>query len=183
LGRDPGWLGGKFGGWLEGNAVVTPAGDVVDILRVDFPGTPEKAAIVRVSKDGKKATFDPVADFVDFPGGGKKFTIRYDPVSRAYWALVNQVLDEYRNTRSPSVRNTVALGRSTDLRTWEVRAVILRHPDVKKHAFQYLDWLIDGDDLLVLSRTAYDDGQGGAHNAHDANYLTFHRVRGFRTAR
>lgn len=183
LGRDSAWLDGKFGGWLEGNAVVTPKGDVVDILRVDFPATPEKAAIVRVSKDGRKASFDPAADFIDFPGGGKKFTIRHDPVSGAYWSLVNQVQDEYRTTRSPSVRNTIALVRSTDLRTWEVRAVLLHHADVKKHAFQYLDWLIDGDDLLVLSRTAYDDGQGGAHNAHDANYLTFHRVRGFRTRR
>jgi len=35
--------------------------------------------------------------------------------------------------------------------------------------------------LIELAvRTAYDDGGGGAHNAHDANYLTFHRFRNFR---
>jgi hypothetical protein len=34
--------------------------------------------------------------------------------------------------------------------------------------------------MLVASRTAYDDGLGGAANAHDANYLTFHRVGKFR---
>ncbi|MFH1570345.1 MAG: exo-alpha-sialidase, partial [Gemmatimonadota bacterium] len=38
----------------------------------------------------------------------------------------------------------------------------------------------DGEDLVVASRTAFDDGLGGAHNQHDANYLTFHRVAGFR---
>ena len=34
--------------------------------------------------------------------------------------------------------------------------------------------------LSTDSRTAYDDGLGGAHNAHDANYLTFHRIADFR---
>ena len=29
----------------------------------------------------------------------------------------------------------------------------------------------------------YDDGLGGAHNAHDANYITFHRIYGFRQLR
>jgi hypothetical protein len=31
-----------------------------------------------------------------------------------------------------------------------------------------------------LSRTAFDDGLGGAHNAHDANFLTFHRIENIR---
>ena len=39
---------------------------------------------------------------------------------------------------------------------------------------------MEGDDLLVASRTAYDDGLGGARRAHDANYLTFHRIPVFR---
>jgi hypothetical protein len=44
-----------------------------------------------------------------------------------------------------------------------------------------VDWLCDGDNIIAVCRTAYDDGQGGAHNFHDANYLTFHRVENFRT--
>ena len=36
------------------------------------------------------------------------------------------------------------------------------------------------DDLLVASRTAFDDGLGGARRAHDANFLTFHRFEKFR---
>ncbi len=31
------WLNGGFGGWLEGNIVVTPDGSLVNILRVDLP--------------------------------------------------------------------------------------------------------------------------------------------------
>jgi hypothetical protein len=66
------------------------------------------------------------------------------------------------------------------LRQWEVRSIVAYHPDVKKHGFQYPDWQFDGDDIVAVSRTAYDDGLGGAHNYHDANLLTFHRLAGFR---
>jgi membrane dipeptidase len=45
---------------------------------------------------------------------------------------------------------------------------------------QYLDWFFEGNDLVVLSRTAFDDGLGGAHDCHDANFVTFHRVKEFR---
>ena len=73
-----------------------------------------------------------------------------------------------------------ALAASSDLRTWETRATIVSHPSVEKHGFQYADWLFDGNDIIALVRTADDDGEGGAHNYHDANYLTFHRIENFR---
>lgn len=180
LPRDPEWLGGTFNGWLEGNAVVTPEGKIVDILRVDTPRD-EYAAIVRISDDGKTATFDAAKDFVPFPGGAKKFAIRYDPGTKLYWTLSNYIAPRHQGLKPASVRNAMALSASADLRNWEVRCVILYHPDVPRHGFQYVDWLFEGQDMIVASRTAYDDGKGGAHNAHDANYLTFHRVANFRT--
>jgi len=61
-----------------------------------------------------------------------------------------------------------------------VRCILLYHPDVAKHGFQYADWLFDGADIIAACRTAYDDGLGGAHNNHDANFLTFHRFANFR---
>jgi hypothetical protein len=180
LGRDPQWLGGRFGGWLEGNAVVTPQGRVVDILRVDYRPAGGKAAIIEISPDGRKATFDPASGFIDFPGGAKKFTIRFDPVSKAYWTLSNPVLPRHQDPDPGRVRNAVALMRSADLRHWEIRCIVLYHPDVDKHGFQYLDWLFEGDDLIVASRTAYGTGTAAAHRQHDANYLTFHRIENFR---
>jgi hypothetical protein len=44
-----------------------------------------------------------------------------------------------------------------------------------------VDWQYDGEDLIAVCRTAYDDGQGGARNNHDANFLTFHRWKNFRS--
>jgi predicted neuraminidase len=180
LPSDRAWNGGDMGGWLEGNAVATPAGEVVDVLRPTTKLTAQKAAIVQISADGRQASFDPATGFVDLPGAGQhKFTIRFDAQTKLYWALTNANLPE--PGVQVTVRNKLALLCSPDLRKWTMRSLLLSHPNPGKHAFQYVDWLFDGQDIIVASRTAYDDGLGGAHNFHDANYLTFHRVPNFRT--
>jgi len=181
LGQDPQWLGGEFRGWLEGNAVVTPQGRIVDILRVDYRPEGEKAAIVEISEEGKKAMFDLATGFTNFPGGAKKFTIRFDPVTKMYWTLSNPVLPKHKDPDPGRVRNAVALMRSADLRKWEMRCIVLYHPDVSRHGFQYLDWVFEGDDMIVASRTAWGEGDLAAPRQHDANYLTFHRIKNFRT--
>ncbi|MCC6682484.1 MAG: hypothetical protein IT445_16410 [Phycisphaeraceae bacterium] len=175
------WLGGQWGGWLEGNALVIREGQVVDILRTDTyaGGT---ASIVHVSHDGTTTSFDPATDFIQFPGGAKKFTIRYDAQSDLYWSLTNLVLPDYDSYDAAGIRNTAALVSSPDLINWEIERIVLHHPDRSKHAFQYPDWVVDGDDMIAAIRTAYDDGLGGANSAHNANLLTFHRFEDFRDA-
>ncbi|MCC7498525.1 MAG: exo-alpha-sialidase [Bryobacterales bacterium] len=162
--------------WLEGNAVVAPGHSLVDVLRVD---NIEKVAIAKLVNGQLK-----FQQMVPFPGGAKKFTIRYDPKSGKYWTLSNPALPEYPQSaeKPASVRNTLALMSSPDLLHWTVERVVLKHPDPLKHAFQYVDWQFDGKDLVVASRTAFDDDAGGAHNFHDANFLTFHRVENFRAS-
>ena len=175
------WLAGGFGGWLEGNAVVTPGGQVVDVLRVDTPGLPEKAAVAEVNDGGRKISFKPATGFVDLPGGAKKFTVRYDEKSIYYWSLASVIWPGNGKAEHPgSIRNSLALIRSRELHRWELRALLLHDPDMKKHGFQYADWQFDGDDLIAVLRTAFDDAEGGAHNYHDANFLTFHRWKNFR---
>lgn len=182
---DSTYLNGNFGGWLEGNAVVAPDGGIVDILRVDDRTThEEKAAVVRISADGQTATFDPQTGFIPFPGGSKKFAIRYDSTSERYWTLSNIIPEEFRKQypkqRASRFRNTLALMSSGDLVNWQTHEIVLQHPDVMNHGFQYVDWQFEGSNIIFLSRTAYDDGLGGAHNNHDANFLTFHRIGNFR---
>ncbi len=178
---DPSLLSGEFGGWLEGNAVVGQDGHMVDILRVDYrKGGGEYAAIVRISDDGRESSFSP-DDFVLFPGGCKKFTIRRDPVDGTYWTLSNMVADGFEEYNVERARNLLVLMKSSDLREWSVTRRVLYHPQIDNHAFQYVDWQFDGDDLIVVSRTAHEDGLGGAHTQHDANFMTFHRVDQFRT--
>lgn len=180
LPSDRAWNNNDMGAWLEGNAVLGRNGRVLNILRVDTKGLPELAAVVSLSPDGKLADFNPPTGFVMFPGGAKKFTIRFDAKSDRYWTLSTVVTNLPLKAKPAGVRNTLALCSSGDLKRWLVHKVLLHHPDVAKHGFQYVDWLFDQEDIIAACRTAFDDDQGGARNNHDANYLTFHRIHGFR---
>lgn len=179
LEHDRSWLGGRFGGWLEGNACATPEGKIVNILRVDHP-LGGKAALAQMSHSRSALLFDPTSDFINFPGAATKFTIRHDAVSGHYYSLVNEVPPQYTGPNAALTRNTLTLTRSRDLLHWELRCIVSHHPDREQHGFQYADWIIDGDDLVAAVRTGDDDEFGGAHKAHDANFLTFHRVPDFR---
>jgi len=175
-----GWRDGQMKDWLEGNAVVSPENGIVNIIRCGFNDNTEGiAAMISISEDGRKASFDPETGFISMPGGtGNKFTIRFDEKSGKYWSLTNWVMprDHGKNRK----RNTVALISSRDLRDWTVERIVLHHPDNENHAFQYLDWQFEGNDIIAVSRTAWDDLFGGAANHHDANFLTFHRIENFR---
>lgn len=174
-------LRGIFRGWLEGNAVVTPDGKLVNFLRVETtePGV-DMAAMADVSDDFKKLSFRPESGFLEFSGGARKFTIRYDEKSGRYWTITNLIGNKWAGMPSGNVRNTLVLKSSSDLWNWVVEKKLLYHPDVYTHGFQYIDWVFDGEDIVFLSRTAYDDDFGGADNFHNANYITFHRITGFR---
>lgn len=175
------WLNGKFRGWLEGNSIVTKDGRLIDIARVHvWPGTAERAAIINVTADGSEMYFQPSSGFCIFPGGSKKFTVRYDETTGRYLTLANNIVDGLEKEYPANVRNTLSLMSSTDLMEWTIEYTVLHHDDVKKHAFQYVDWLIDKNDLVFVSRTAWDDNEGGADSAHNANYLTFHRIENYR---
>ena len=50
------------------------------------------------------------------------------------------------------------------------------HVDGERIQELYVDFFFEGDDLVYLCRTALN----GAHNYHDANYSTFHRLSHFR---
>jgi hypothetical protein len=177
---DPAWVPATWvnPGWLEGNVVEAPSGEVWNILRVNSEPAVNVAAITRVHDGGRRLTFDP-ADLIDFPGGMTKFTIRRDPVTGRYLALTNPTLD----AGAVYQRNVLALCVSDDLRHWRIAHTLLTDDtglspaDSRQYTgFQYVDWLFDGDDLLYLVRTAYR----GAHNFHDSNRITYHRLADFR---
>jgi hypothetical protein len=175
------WLNNQFGGWLEGNAVVGRDGRVFDMLRVDTSGYPEKVAMISIGTNGDTASFNPASGFINFPGGAKKFTIRYDAQSDLYWTLTSWVQPQDQAAGAPgNVRNTLALVCSSDLTNWTVRCILLYHPDTAHHGFQYTDWQFDGNDLIAAVRTAYDDGLGGANSYHNSNFTTFQRIKNFR---
>ena len=68
---------------------------------------------------------------------------------------------------------------SSDLNKWNIVCDLLdfRDADKNKIGFQYVDFEIENDDIIYLCRTAINN----AHNFHDANYSTFHRIKNFRS--
>jgi hypothetical protein len=181
---DPAWTPSEWGtlsrpGWLEGNVVETPEGEIWNILRFNSTPVVDKAAVVKVSDDGKSISFDPETGFIQFPGGMTKFTIRRDPVTSLYLTLSNNNTDSDYATQ----RNVLSLHTSHDLIHWQHKKTLLEddldisHEDsIRYTGFQYVDWQFDGQDIIYAVRVAYD----GAHNFHDANRITFHKLENFR---
>ena len=181
---DPQWPPKQWGepvgpGWLEGNVVPTPGGELVNILRVHSAPAADKAAVVRVADGGASISFDPATGFIDLPGGMTKFTIRRDPATGVYLTLSNNNTDP----RYPGQRNVLSLHQSDDLTSWRHVLTLLEddqglawEESVRLTGFQYVDWQLHGDDIIYVVRMAY----GGAHNFHDANRITFHRLESFR---
>lgn len=175
---DTAW-GQEYNTWLEGGAVLSKDGHVLNILRVNNREE-EYAAIIHVSDDGLNLSFNPEKDFIKFPGGCKRFVIRYDEKSKRYWSLSNWIPEEFKGHNIERTRNTLALISSKDLKNWVVHSVILQDDNIEKSGFQYVDWLVENDDIILLSRTAFFDGENFADSQHNANFITFHRIKDFR---
>lgn len=181
------WLDGKFTRWHEGQVVASPASGVVLMPNIeDLP----YSALLHLTGNGEQLTFNSGTDaragndFVHLPGADKKFGVFYDAPSGTYFALTNPVLPQHggygAGLNEDLIRNAAALYSSTDLRTWQLRQIFLYSPNVHGDAFQYLQGAVDGEDLLIVARTALRDGGYTPPRGHDANMLTFHRIRDFR---
>lgn len=179
--------GVRISSMIEGNVVEAPDGSVVNIIRSNCATSSNYATILHVSGT-TSLSYDAASDRVDMPGGGKKFTIRYDAQSGLYWSLTNPHVEGefvhkgiYAEGLQPSLRrNRLVLISSPDLRTWTERSVIISDPDPFFHGFQYADWVVDGNDLAVVVRAAFPEVRGLPTRQHDANKFIFVRVKDFR---
>lgn len=193
------WLAGSgvsddtnrsFNEWQEGCIVLDPEGRLTVVTRIDESQKSDVAALIHVV-DEHTISFDPANDFIEMPGGGKKFSIYYDEQSQKYWTLVNPCYEEdrrqvhsgwYRTRINPLyLRSRLVLCSSPDLRKWTIEKEVLSSDNCFFHGFQYVDWVFDGDDIIAVSRTAFSENRGLPNRQHDANFLTFHRIRNFRS--
>lgn len=184
LAYDPSWTPNEWGyteapGWLEGNVVEAPNGELWNILRFNSKPCVDKAAIVKIHDEGRFLTFDPHDGFIDLPGGMSKFTIRRDPVTGVYITFTNNNTDP----AWPNQRNVLSLYESNDLIHWLHVSTVMSDDsgigyDDSMHltGFEYVDWQFDGNDLIYIIRTAYK----GAANYHDSNRILFGKLPDFR---
>ena len=178
---DPAWIPADWGqladpGWLEGNPVLTPSGELWNIIRFHARPLVNKAAVIQIHDEGKLISFK---QFIDFPGGATKFTIRHDVSTGLYLSLVNNITD----SAWPSQRNVLSLSVSENLTDWRVVKTLmtddtgLSHEDsIRLTGFQYADWQFDGDDIIYMVRAAYR----GAVRYHDANRMIYRVLKNYR---
>ncbi len=169
-----------------------PSGKTFHILaRCNTSGTGYAALLKAVEKDdgsievglekvpsGKKCLFIPL------PGGQMRFHILYDDKTKLFWLLSTQAtdsmtraekLDKERFNLPYDERQRMVLHFSKNLVDWCFAGLVAKG-DSPKQARHYACMDIDGDDLIILSRS----GDADAKSAHDGNIITFHRVKNFR---
>ena len=202
---NPSWTPAEWGearipGWREGNVVADPDGQLWDILTFEAAPMPmEKSPRIKILDEGRRLEFDPATGFFDFPGSKAKFTLRRDPVTGKYLSIVNnleqiELLQRlYDAPAGPSTRlhmkhpfrqrNFATLMVSDDLWHWRKVKTLVQddtgltpEDSIRLTGFQYTDWIIDGDDLLYVVRTAHR----GAQNFHDSNQVLYCVEKDFR---
>ena len=174
--------------WLEAN-VVDLRGRLALIARcrVDEYGTCHIAGVSDLDDRDGKLTLK-FSQFYPFPGGQQKFHVVYDTKSDLYWMVGNLVTDPQNHTDwfrhlkrrgykggAGNERRILTLFYGLDGLNWLQAGVVALAKDPLQ-SFMYSHMFIDGDDLLFAVRTSK---QGG--NNHDAELITFHRVRDFRS--
>ncbi len=170
---DPNWEGvaeDGFKGNIEGTLCVAPDGKLYNIMR--YQTKEKKALAYLVNADDPNAPLT-YSHAIDFPANLSKFMIKRDNISGDYYSVATRRIDEPQTRR-----NLLSLMASSDLRSWRVVCDLIdrRYEDIGKIGFQYVDFEIEGDDIIYLCRTAIN----GANNYHDSNYQTFHRIKKFR---
>lgn len=172
---DQTWSGvpaGESTGNIEGCPIIAPDGGLYGLYRFDMSRmTPNHgyAILYKINEEKPELPMS-FAAAVPFPGNHSKFEVKRDPISGYYFSIVSR----NDTDETAHARNVLSLARSKDLRDWEVVENIIDESasDARMIGFQYVDFLIEGDEILFLCRTAYN----GALNMHDSNQITFHRL-------
>ena len=188
-------------GWLETQVVqildpdhnwYDPNGKTLHLIARAHTGLTGYACVVKVTEndDGTMTTgfvYAPSGKkhfYIPLPGGQMKFHIVYDVQTKLYWLLSTQATDSMiRVDRMPddrfglpdNERQRLVLHFSRNCIDWCFAGVVAQeqHPKCSRH---YASMDIDGDDLVILSRS----GDENAQSAHNGNIVTFHRVKDFR---
>lgn len=155
---------------IEGTLVVSPDQHLWNVMRFGKDGC---ALVFEVNTQNPDAPLT-YSHCMPFPAHRSKFMIKYDPVSDKYYSIASRIYDP----QIPRARNLLSLLSSQDLKTWTVVKDLFdySHRDPMDVGFQYVDFEMEGPDILYLCRTALNH----AHNYHDSNYSTFHRICDFR---
>ena len=172
--------------WSEPNTVEV-GGRIRVFTRctIDDFATAHIAGVLDYDPQANRLSF---TQFTSWPGAQVKFYVLHDRPQGMYWMLGNLVTnsqdllgwgERMRETAyyggPGNERRWLFLHYSIDCLNWFPAGCVARWPGHVHRSFMYPSAVIDGDDLVVMSRTSRD-----APNQHDADLCTVHRIRDFR---
>lgn len=189
-------------GWLETNVVqfkdpdhfwFDPKGRTFHLWARGHTGGTGYSAIAKVVEqdDGSMTTtLETVPSgkkvlFLPCPGGQMRFHVLFDENTKLFWLLSTQATDSMtrpdrlgseRFNLPNNERQRLQLHFSKNMVDWCFAGIVATGASPKQSR-HYASMAIDGEDLVVLSRS----GDERAVSAHDGNLITFHRVKNFRS--
>ena len=171
--------------WLEPNTILVNGHlKVLARVRIDYQATAHVAAVCELRDDGGVLSLA-FKQYYPVPGAQNQFYIAYDPPSQLHWMTANLPVctqGDFAFPRADSLgyyckgndRRFLWLFYGMDGLSWFPAGCIARG-EKPTQAFNYCSFIVDGDDLLVVSRTARD-----MEDQHNNDLVTFHRIAGFR---
>jgi len=173
--------------WLEPNTV--EVGNCIRVFTrciIDEYATAHTAGVLDYDPRTQHLSFTQLASW---PGAQCKFFLIHDQPQAMYWMLSNLVTnsqdllgwgERLRESGYPggpgNERRWLFLHYSIDCLNWFPAGCVAYWPEHINRSFMYPSAVVDGDDLVVLSRTSRNSG-----DQHDADLCTVHRIRAFRS--
>ena len=172
----PGAAKGLSRGAIEGNTVIAPDGKLMCMLRYEIAKCDPAYGLALMLEADTSSPDKPMKfnGFAKFTANKVKFTVIRDEKSGYYYTIGSRLT----GAEGANYRNLLSFYRSKDLYNWEVLRDLIDYTDrnPRKYGAQYVDSIIDGDDLIWLCRQGY----GGANSFHNSNYITCHVLKNFR---
>ncbi|MBQ7322852.1 MAG: exo-alpha-sialidase [Clostridia bacterium] len=187
-------------GWLESNIVritdpnhywYDPSGRTFHILMRAHTAGSGYCCLMKAVVEGDRIVVQPQLNpsgrrvvFLPMPGGQMRFHILWDEKTKLFWLLSTQATDTMTRIECLSAerynipcdeRDRLQLSFSKNLVDW-CFAGMVAHGASEKQSRHYACMAIDGDDLVITSRS----GDADTRSAHNTNLATFHRVKNFR---
>jgi len=187
-------------GWLESNIVritdpnhywYDPSGKTFHILMRAHTAGSGYCCLMKAVIEGENIVVQPQLNpsgrrviFLPMPGGQMRFHILWDEKTKLFWLLSTQATDTMTRIECMSAerynipcdeRDRLQLSFSKNLVDW-CFAGMVAHGASEKQSRHYACMAIDGDDLVITSRS----GDADTRSAHNTNLATFHRVKNFR---
>ena len=187
-------------GWLESNIVritdpnhywYDPSGKTFHILMRAHTAGSGYCCLMKAVLEENKIVVQPQLNpsgrkviFLPMPGGQMRFHLLWDEKTKLFWLLSTQATDTMTRIECMSKerynipcdeRDRLQLSFSKNLVDWCFAGMVARGAS-EKQSRHYACMAIDGDDLVITSRS----GDADAFSAHNTNMSTFHRVKNFR---